>query len=212
MESNWRTIGENISKYIDDDEFLSNTKPLQMCKILNYATLTSNQFANLFKNLSEHYGKDDMFKMMSRARTVDFKTFQEVEEVEDTFNSVLGIPTLSKIFSFYKNSPRTEANSKPNKFHASILPRSISLGCGGYRVIIKISGLTTDVYGVRDDMDSTEFLKQIAQAAVLTDLSLSPHDFVIRLLNGKTILNSHPLSDYKMHDGSVLKLYLRSRV
>lgn len=100
MEPNWKEIGENIGKYVDDEQFLSKTKPQDICKALSYAKLTSYQFSTLFTNLSRFYGKQDMLTMLIRARTDSLKTREELYEVSETISSVLGIHVLNKILAF----------------------------------------------------------------------------------------------------------------
>ena len=100
MEPNWKEIGENIGKYVDDEQFLSKTKPQDICKALSYAKLTSCQFSTLFTNLSRFYGKQDMLTMLIRARTDSLKTREELYEVSETISSVLGIHVLNKILAF----------------------------------------------------------------------------------------------------------------
>lgn len=100
MEPNWKEIGENIGKYVDDEQFLSKTKPQDICKALSYAKLTSCQFSTLFTNLSRFYGKQDMLTMLIRARTNSLKTREELYEVSETISSVLGIHVLNKILAF----------------------------------------------------------------------------------------------------------------
>ncbi|EAY05910.1 Ubiquitin family protein [Trichomonas vaginalis G3] len=114
MEPNWKEIGENIGKYVDDEQFLSKTKPQDICKALSYAKLTCCQFSTLFTNLSRFYGKQDMLTMLIRARTDSLKTREELYEVSETISSVLGIHVLNKILAFSLSnrtaptSPRTQ--------------------------------------------------------------------------------------------------------
>ncbi|EAY13591.1 Ubiquitin family protein [Trichomonas vaginalis G3] len=212
MEVDWKAISENISHYIDDDTFLSSTKPLHICKVLNSTTLTPTQFSNLFKNLADYHGKDDMFKMMSRAHIADFKTRKEVEEVEEIFNSVFGIPTLTKIFSFYKNGKqlesqneteerRCESSSRPLK-----LPNYVSFGRGGFEVILKCSGSECIISGIDiKHMDTTQFFQQFQKAT-----GISADQYKLRAGN-KQIQHDHPLSDYNIQPGSILNLAWRNR-
>ena len=196
MQQNWKEIGENISEYIDDDEFLSERKPLEICKILNYATLTACQFSNLFKNLAEYHGRDDMFKMISRARTVDFKTQDEVEEVEETFTSVLGIPSLNKVFSFYKNIPHDE------KAVHLIKNYSNSSRNGNISICLKYQG-SSRTLKIDNKINSTELLNMIA-----AEFRVCKDDIKVTC-GPKQIYCDRPLSDYNIQDDCVINIRLR---
>ncbi|EAY14896.1 Ubiquitin family protein [Trichomonas vaginalis G3] len=127
MEPDWKELARNISDYVDNDTFLSTRSPQQIAKILNYAKLSSSEFATLFTNLSNYHGKADILIMLSRAHLKDFNSQEEAIEISTTITSILGIQILDSLFSFYQSKLQREIPQIKNDKSQSSVPEYIRI-------------------------------------------------------------------------------------
>ncbi|EAY18018.1 Ubiquitin family protein [Trichomonas vaginalis G3] len=143
MEPDWKAISKNISKYIDNETFLSARKPIEICSILDNAKLSPNEFTILFTNLSKYHGKSDMLMMLGRARTSELATQEEVDKISRTISSVLGVSLLDKVFTFSQNNAQSKNSNSQNSIKEEFSNITVTMAHQKCYVFEKISLNTT---------------------------------------------------------------------
>lgn len=92
MKVSYKLIGENFYKYFDDDNFINILSKEEICQILDFANLSTEEFTVFFHRLSERFGFHDLFDILQHV-IVDF---------EDDFESVrIVLNTLGKSFDIH---------------------------------------------------------------------------------------------------------------
>ncbi|EAY15121.1 Ubiquitin family protein [Trichomonas vaginalis G3] len=205
MELDWEEIGADISKYMDNDEFLAARTPQQMCKILNNAKLSPCEFTTLFTNLSRYHGKANMLMMLLCARTNEFTTKEQAIEVSDTISSVLGIRLLDSVFSVFKNNlSQTDVrvlpqeNEKPRIHHYPCIRKG--------RLYVKT---LTGLHIVITDFDLNNKVEDLKNS--IQDREGIPPDQQRLIYNGMELEDKKTLRNYGIRYGGTIHLVLRLR-
>lgn len=91
----YKTIGENLTRFINDPNFYECRSPVEICKILGFAKLSPEDFNTVFLNLKFKYKDQNNIIMMLQQADVEVgKKPNQIQLVLHTISKMLDIPAL----------------------------------------------------------------------------------------------------------------------
>lgn len=106
MSASLKEIGLNLKSYVDDQKFIEESSPEQICQALDYAKLSPEDFSTLFNNLSyKHTNKSVFLQMLSHAKIASVRNEEQAQEVANTISQALGISAIKQLGQFIADHP-----------------------------------------------------------------------------------------------------------
>lgn len=196
MTANFRQLGKDISKYVNDETFVEKKSSQEICRTLDYATLSTKDFSTLFSNLSYNHRETDLLQMLRHTKLQNISSPNDAQDILRTISNIFNIDILDNLSKYILSQQKLQV--KRDQIDQNLLQNQMCI------YVKTLTGKHITIQIPRDA--STLDLKYAVQAS-----QGIPPDQQTLIFASHQLDDRKKLSDYNVMENSTIHLILRLR-